>query len=75
MHLTGVLPRALFASLSGTKRMLQMRTVPELPLPSPASTKENSQSFSFSNQGDLAIDLILQTAPINFWGNFCKIPM
>jgi hypothetical protein len=49
--------------------MLQMRSPPELPLPSPESAKETSQSFSFSNQGNLAIDIVSQTAPINFWGN------
>jgi hypothetical protein len=49
--------------------MLQMRSVPELALPSPPSAKETSQSFSFLNQGNLAIDLILHTAPIIYWGN------
>jgi hypothetical protein len=44
-----------------------MRSPPELPLPSPESAKETSQSFSFSKQGNLAIDLISQRAPINFW--------
>jgi hypothetical protein len=46
-----------------------MRSVPELHLPSTPSTKETSQSFSFANQGNLAIDLISQKASINFWGN------
>jgi hypothetical protein len=47
--------------------MLQMGAVAELPLPSPASAEETSQSFSFSNQGNVAIELISQTARINFW--------
>jgi hypothetical protein len=44
-----------------------MRSPPELPLPPAPSAKQTSQSFSFSKQGNLAIDLISQTAPINFW--------
>jgi hypothetical protein len=49
-----------------------MCSPPELPLPSPESAKETSQSFSFSNQGNLTIDLISQTASIYFWGNSWK---
>jgi hypothetical protein len=50
-----------------------MRAVPELPLPSPTSAKETSQSFSFSKQGNLAMDLVTQTAPIHFLGKLLEI--
>jgi hypothetical protein len=42
-----------------------MHSVKELPLPSPESAKETSQSFL--NHSNLAIDLMSQTAAINFW--------